>query len=179
MPSNYRHKWLALAAYAALALLLVTSLAQRLWKRARIENPQPMHDESDFLAWPLPAEPWAANPSASRLVRWCSVKHLLEQRCARCHSTPATLGAPFPLLTYADTRRAFPEGSDSVVLDRMAHAIRHRIMPPLTLPVEPPVQPLSEAEKDLLLVWIEEGGLAFGGEQCRSATSGAKNRDAH
>ena len=101
-------------------------------------------------------------PNAARVVRWCTVRAVLERRCQRCHGSPTQLGAPFPLVTYADTQREFPPGSGQPLAGRMSHAIRYRIMPPVTFPVEPPVLRLDAADRDVLLAWLEEGALALG-----------------
>lgn len=161
------HRWVLRAVYAVLAVIVLGVL----WGRARRDvrasppTPQSMQFPELFVGPPAP-EPLAVDPNAPRLIRWCAVERVLERRCLRCHGSPTNHGAPFSLVTHSDVTREYPPASGMWLTDRMTHAIRHRVMPPTTLPLDPPVEPLTGAEKDTLLAWLEEGALAFGGERC-------------
>lgn len=163
--------WFARLAYLALALIVVTSL----WKKYWGERPREL-SEAEILAQapspfsdPPPPEPLVANPNHRRLVRWCEVHAILARRCQRCHQSPTQLGAPFPLLEYSDIQAEYPPGSGQLVRSRIPQVIRYGIMPPVTLPLDPPVEELERSEIDALLVWFEEGALPFGGETCAPA----------
>jgi hypothetical protein len=163
---NPRNVWLARGAYLALAAVLVFGLARRLPLRRAPVPVEPERSAAEIFGTEPAPLPLTVSPSAPRIVLWCKVRAVLEHKCQRCHSSPPRNGAPFPLLTYADTQREHPIGSGHPLFERMSHALRYRIMPPTALPLEPPVLPLETAERDALLVWLEEGGLALGGESC-------------
>jgi uncharacterized membrane protein len=110
----------------------------------------------------------AAGGGAS--VSFCDVLDVLERKCQRCHRDPPINGAPFPLLSYADTQSAAFPGSETQVFEQMGFVIDSGIMPPLRLPVEPPVEALTDDERTTLLDWVEQGapgpsgcGLGEGG----------------
>jgi hypothetical protein len=164
-----RSRWVLLAAYGSLALLIAYGVV-----RARADKSKAASRAALTLSYPVydapPApEPLSPSPLASRVVRWCQVLEVLEAKCQRCHGSPPTNGAPLSFMAYRDTQREHPAGSGQSVFVRMHDMVRHRRMPPVGQPVDPPVQPLDAREKDLLLVWLEEGALAFGGEACKSA----------
>lgn len=160
--------WFARLAYVALALVVVISL----WSKFRGETPRELSEAEILAQAPSPfsdappPEPLVANPNHRRMIRWCEVHAILARRCQRCHQSPTQLGAPFPLVQYPDIRAEYPPGSGQLVLDRIPRVIRYGIMPPVTLPLEPPVEELERGEIDALLVWFEEGALPFGGEAC-------------
>lgn len=168
-----RSSRLASVAYVGLGIALVTGL----WSRLPDKKPRPdrifqAESYSDVFGGPPAPKPLTVNPSAPRVVSWCRVRQVIESRCQRCHGSPTSLGAPFSLVTYADTQRDHPARTGESISARMAHVIRYQVMPPMTLPLDPPVTPLSELEKDLLLAWLEEGALAFGGEDCANRAGG-------
>ena len=83
-------------------------------------------------------------------LTWCDVAPILEARCHRCHTDPPENGAPFPLLTYADTQ-------EDDRYEHMGEAIEREFMPPLWLELDPPVQALSCSEEATVLAWIAQG----------------------
>jgi len=85
-------------------------------------------------------------------LTWCDVEPILQAHCQRCHTDPPENGAPFPLLTYADTQDGSPAR-----YDQMAAALDRDFMPPQWLDVDPPVEPLPCGEKATLLAWIDQG----------------------
>lgn len=82
----------------------------------------------------------------------CDVRVVLESKCQRCHQDPPLNGAPFPLLSWSDTR---VEYVDQLVYQAMLGAVDTDFMPPLWVDVEPPVQALTAGEKQTLLDWLE------------------------
>ncbi|HKQ71775.1 MAG TPA: hypothetical protein VJT73_20670 [Polyangiaceae bacterium] len=85
---------------------------------------------------------------------WCDVLGVLEAKCQRCHREPPDHGAPFPLMTYADTqvrKGILMSLVQSMVLEEVA-ADR---MPAAFVVLDPPVEALTIAEKNVLLGWSE------------------------
>jgi hypothetical protein len=161
---------LVLLAYAALAVAVVFGVARA---RAHREPPKPdpkFHGYDPMSAAPAQPDPLTPSPYAPTSVRWCAAARVMHDKCARCHSAPPRLfGAPFPLLVYTDTQREYPPGSGQLVYQRMRGMVAYGRMPPLGQPMDPPVEPLTDAEKDTLLVWLREGALPYGGEECEPA----------
>jgi hypothetical protein len=93
-----------------------------------------------------PPEPEPAFP--------CDVRVIIESACQRCHQEPQQNGAPFSLLTWSDTRAEY---GIQLVYQAMDKAIADDFMPPTWLEVEPPVQPLTAGEKQILLDWLAAG----------------------
>jgi hypothetical protein len=83
---------------------------------------------------------------------WCAASAVLQANCQRCHREPTENGAPFPLLTYADTQVLDRNGTPRFV--RMKDAIESDYMPPNFLKLDPEVEPLTDAERALLLTWL-------------------------
>jgi hypothetical protein len=48
----------------------------------------------------------------------------------------------------------------------MQAAIESEFMPPVELPLDPPVEPLTAGEKARLLAWLADGARDVGGTQC-------------
>jgi hypothetical protein len=145
--------------------------------RAHRVPPRPsptFHGYDPESAAPPPPEPLTPSPYAPSSVRWCDARRVLEAKCVRCHSAPPRIyGAPFSLLSYADTQNEYPPGSGQLVYQRMRWMVAYGRMPPLGQQIEPPIEPLDDTERDLLLVWLREGGLAYGGESCGSGSAAA------
>ena len=159
-----RAHWKTLAAYAALALLVLGGILRIRHKRELEALKKPV-EWNLFVPAAIP-DPLHPSPLARRVVRWCDALEVIERKCQRCHSSPPANGAPFALLRYSDTQRDYPAGSGRFIHDRMSYVIRHRTMPMVALVLDPPVEPLEPHEVDTLLVWLEEGALPFGGEEC-------------
>ncbi len=93
----------------------------------------------------------------------CEIAAVIEAKCQRCHDDPPKNGAPFPLLTWEDTQR--PYGT-KLVYEAMLPAIETGFMPLTQLTLDPPVEPLTPAEKTLLLDWLGESAPAAFGPAC-------------
>jgi uncharacterized membrane protein len=100
-------------------------------------------------------------------IPFCAVLVVLEDKCQRCHRMPPEFGAPFPLLTYEDTQRVEPPDGGAEVYRKMRPVIETEFMPPLWITdVEPPVEPLTDDERDLLLDWIADGAMEGAEDAC-------------
>lgn len=82
---------------------------------------------------------------------WCSVERVLQNKCQRCHADPPEHGAPFALLSYDDTQALDHRGSPRYLA--MQEAVANGTMPATFLKLNPPVAPLEDTEKQLLLDW--------------------------
>jgi len=168
-----RSSKLVLVAYAALAIVVVIGIVRARAHREPSKPDPKFHGYDPMSAAPPPPDPLIPSPYAPTSVRWCDAARVLHAKCVRCHSAPPRLfGAPFPLLRYADTQHEYPPGSGQLVYQRMRGMVAYGRMPPLHQVTEPPVEPLTDSEKDILLVWLREGALAYGGEDCGSLGSG-------
>lgn len=155
-----------LAAYASLALMIGYGVLRARAQRAKAQANAPEVHFNDLFAYAPSPDPLVPRVSARRTVRWCEARATIEAKCQRCHGSVPANGAPFSLLTYADTQREHAPGSGIPMYRRMSDMIRERRMPPVELAIEPAVEPLDLYEQDVLLVWLEEGAFAYGGEAC-------------
>jgi uncharacterized membrane protein len=95
---------------------------------------------------------------------WCEVRTVLADKCHRCHTAPPEHGAPFSLLTYEDTQVLDRRGTPR--FERMHDAVESEYMPPTFLKLDPPVEPLTDDERQVLLEWAAGGGEPTGGTSC-------------
>ncbi|MBJ6760492.1 hypothetical protein JGU66_06930 [Myxococcaceae bacterium JPH2] len=97
------------------------------------------------------SEPTAPDPGPNELP--CDVKEVLARRCAQCHASPPSSGAPAPLLSRADLQKAsalYPGttwGERSVVRMKDTGAP----MPPTSEP------PLTAEERSIVEQWVQAG----------------------
>jgi uncharacterized membrane protein len=119
------------------------------------------HDPAGIVTSPAVG---GAGEGSSVEPTWCDVARVLEQKCQRCHQDPPTNGAPFALLTYEDTQVLERGGTPRY--ERVHDAVESEFMPATWLKLEPPVAPLTDAEREILLDWAAAGGLATGGTRC-------------
>lgn len=88
---------------------------------------------------------------------YCDAEPIISDKCLRCHSEPLQEGAPISLETYE-------------LVKEEAASVRNALstegfMPAVWLDeLEPPVQDLTEEERELLLDWLSDG--APRGEGC-------------
>ncbi len=90
-------------------------------------------------------------PSLANPTLPCDVEAALKAKCQRCHGEPTVNGAPFPLLTWADTQADY---FDKPIHERMASVVDSNFMPATFLILNPPVEELTPAEKTTLLDWL-------------------------
>jgi hypothetical protein len=84
----------------------------------------------------------------------CDVEAVLKAKCRRCHTEPRRHSAPFPLLRWEDLQLVH---RNEPLYVHVAKVVRSGFMP-YRIPANPPVEPLSEAEKNVLTDWSEAGG---------------------
>jgi hypothetical protein len=103
----------------------------------------------------------AAGPQAPAELNFCDALPILESKCQRCHQDPPMNGAPFPLLTYSDTQEAapLPDEPERKRAEDMRNAVETNSMPFMSLSLEPPVSPLTCAERATLLDWLRKGAF--------------------
>lgn len=97
---------------------------------------------------------------------WCRVQAILALKCQRCHASPAAHGAPFALVTYDDTQVRDHKGH--VRFERIAEVVEERSMPAESIKLEPPVEPLAEQERTIVLDWCAQGGGLTGSASCEA-----------
>jgi hypothetical protein len=108
-----------------------------------------------------------AIPDAEAPTAWCSVQAILAAKCQRCHGSPATHGAPFPLVDYADTQALDRKGRAR--FERIAVAVEQGTMPAEYIKLKPPVEPLQDEERMIVLSWCAQGGMLTGSASCDPA----------
>jgi hypothetical protein len=96
----------------------------------------------------------------------CEVDRILTSTCQKCHTEPPQNGAPFPLVTYADTQ---------VVLDgRPVHEYMSRALESDRMPLAP--VRLEQGDRVLLLDWLRAGALpASAGDACGASADAASD----
>ena len=83
----------------------------------------------------------------------CAVDDVFARKCRRCHTIPTRHGAPFVFLTWDDTRQDRLGQPLYAVIGR---AVQTGFMP-YKIEANPPVQPLTEEEKTVILDWVDLG----------------------
>ena len=105
----------------------------------------------------------APDPGIQDPVLPCDVDAVLEAKCRRCHTEPQANGAPFPLLTWEDTQGTYV---GKPIYVRMQNAIETGFMPFTALTLDPPVEDLTQQEKDTLLAWLADCAKPVDGVVC-------------
>lgn len=114
----------------------------------------PAHSTDLSRELELPREPPVDLLSVPNSGFPCAVDDVLEAKCRRCHTRPMRHGAPFPLLTWDDTRLFVR--ADAQVYLQLDRVITTGTMP-FRIPANPPVEPLTADEKWVLLDWVRRG----------------------
>jgi len=122
------------------------------------------------------AEGGGAGAQAGKTVPWCDAYKIVNCVCQQCHQDPVRHGASMPLMTYEDTQAPFPfPTSKTFVWEKMETAVSSRFMPLTTDPsVTPPVEPLSDADRNTLLDWLAQGAHDEGGTDCPKSCDWSK-----
>jgi hypothetical protein len=116
---------------------------------ARVPEPA-----GSYVEPPLPLEaPWGP-PKLPNADLPADVDEVLAKKCRRCHGAPTRHAAPFPLYTWADTRGQY---HGQPIYERIGRAVESGFMPNL-VPANPPVERLTDAEKQTVLAWVAAGG---------------------
>jgi hypothetical protein len=95
----------------------------------------------------------------------CDVKAVLSEVCDTCHSSPPKNGAPFSLVTYADTQAPLtelPTYDHTPTWKVMGDAVSSGLMP------QPwPGVTFTTNQRQTLLAWVAAGAPAMApGTQC-------------
>ncbi len=91
---------------------------------------------------------------------YCDVEPITHAYCTRCHSDPPD-PAPFPLVTYADTQVAHGSRQRYEV---MADMVDSELMPPVSASADPPIESLTEEQRQVIVEWAEAGAPSGGCE---------------
>lgn len=106
-----------------------------------------------LAALPLPEEPPVELLRTPHSGLPCKVDEVFANKCRRCHTVPTRHGAPFVFLTWDDTRQ---DRLGQPLYSVIGRAVRTGFMP-YRIEANPPVQPLSEDEKKIILDWVDAG----------------------
>lgn len=81
-------------------------------------------------------------------LTYCDARVVIEDKCVRCHEQGGDLDAPFYLTTYDDVDQR---------VEALERVVRNGTMPLMDRDLVPEVEPLTTAERDLLLEWLSAG----------------------
>ena len=85
--------------------------------------------------------------SSGESPTYCEINLIVEKKCQRCHTDSGDMDTPFNLESY-----------DEVMDQVMAiELVIERGTMPMQVTMEPPVEPLTAAEKEAILDWIDAG----------------------
>lgn len=104
-------------------------------------------------AEPLPEEPPVETLRVANSGLPCKVDDVFASKCRRCHTVPTRHGAPFVFFTWDDTRQ---DRLGQPLYTVIGRAVRTNYMPQ-RIEANPPVQPLTDEEKKIVLDWIDAG----------------------
>lgn len=117
-------------------------------------------------AEPLPEEPPVELLRVPHSGLPCKVDAVFALKCRRCHTIPTRHGAPFVFLTWEDTRQDRLGQPLYAVIGR---AVRTNFMP-YRIEANPPVQQLTDQEKQIILDWVDAGAPR---EDCDASATAA------
>jgi cytochrome c5 len=104
-------------------------------------------------AEPAPVEPPLETVRVARSGIPCKVDDVFASKCRRCHTIPPRHGAPLVFLTWEDTRR---DRMGQPLFSVIGRAVKSGFMP-YRIEANPPVVPLTEDEKQIILDWVDAG----------------------
>lgn len=105
-------------------------------------------------AEPMPEEPPVELTRTESSGLPCAVDEVFARKCRRCHTVPTRHGAPFVFLTWDDTQQ---ERGGQKLVQLIGRAVRSNFMP-YRIEANPPVQPLTDEEKQIILAWVDADG---------------------
>lgn len=125
---------------------------------------QPASGDAGHAATSAPAPAAGNAPSSSPVIGSlpCEVATIVSARCQSCHAAQPRLGAPMPLVTFADFHRAAVSDPSHQVYELVARRIRdvNQPMPPASAGA------LASSELATFAAWVEEGAAASGATSC-------------
>jgi hypothetical protein len=131
-------------------MLAVVVRMERPKRPPRAKAPEPV---APYVEPPLPLEPPWGPPKVPNSDLPADVDDVLARKCRRCHGSPTRHSAPFPLYTWEETRGRH---HGQLIYVRIGLAVASGFMPNL-VPANPPVEPLTAAEKQILVAWVDAG----------------------
>jgi hypothetical protein len=140
---------------ALIVIALVIAFTRRSKPKAMPEAPAPTATTPSSPE-PMPAEPPFGPLRVEDSGLPCEVDDVLAKKCRRCHATPARHSAPFPLFTWDETQAL---RGDQPLYVHIGRVVQSGYMP-IRIEANPPVEPLTDAEKKILLDWVNGGGKA-------------------
>jgi len=147
---------------AAVGLLLVAMLAacqrqprarEREAAEAEAKARAQAREAARLASLPLPEEPPVEVLRVQNSGLPCAVDDVFARKCRRCHTVPTRHGAPLVFLTWEDTRQDRQGLSIASIIGR---AVRTGFMP-YRMEANPPVLPLTDDEKKVILDWVDAG----------------------
>ena len=97
-----------------------------------------------------------SSPAANEPELPCDVNAVLTHVCQTCHTSPPLHGAPFPLVTYADTQAPFsapPTYDNTPTFRVMGDVVAAGVMPE-----QYPGVSITDAERKVIVDWAANGG---------------------
>lgn len=120
---------------------------------ARAKAEAAAKEATRLAALPLPEEPPVELLRVPNSGLPCAVDAAFAAKCRRCHTIPTRHGAPFVFLTHADTQQ---ERNGQRLSELIGRAVRTNFMP-YRIDANPPILPLSDEEKQIILDWVDAG----------------------
>lgn len=106
-----------------------------------------------LAALPMPEEPPVDMLRVPNSGLPCAVDDVFARKCRRCHTIPTRHGAPLVFLTWEDTRQ---DRQGMPIASVIGRAVRTGFMP-YRMEANPPVLPLTDDEKKIILDWVDAG----------------------
>jgi cytochrome c5 len=93
----------------------------------------------------------------------CAVQQVIAAKCERCHGDPLRNGAPVRIANWEDTQRNY---GPRPLHEAMLEVVEIDFMPPVGLEASPPIEPLTDEEKETLVGWLKDGAAPVIGTTC-------------
>jgi len=106
-----------------------------------------------LAAQPLPEEPPVETLRVANSGLPCKLDDVFATKCRRCHTVPTRHNAPLVFLTWDDTRQ---DRMGQPLFTIIGRAVRTNFMP-YRIEANPPVLPLTDDEKKIILDWVDAG----------------------
>jgi hypothetical protein len=142
-----------LLAAAAAACERVPRAREREAAEAEAKARAQAREAARLASLPLPEEPPVEVLRVENSGLPCAVDEVFARKCRRCHTIPTRHGAPLVFLTWED---AHQDRQGIPVASVIGRAVRTGFMP-YRMEANPPVLPLTEDEKKIILDWVDAG----------------------
>lgn len=101
----------------------------------------------------------------------CDVLEVLERNCHGCHGEPPKFGAPMSLVSYDDLHVPAITDPGRSVSELVAERVTDTENP------MPPTEPMSKADRRILLDWIEAGARLDPSADCEASSDDGSDED--